>query len=53
MFQIEIKYRAVKKGLKVVEMPIIFPDRVHGESKMSGRIFSEALIAVIKLRLSD
>jgi dolichol-phosphate mannosyltransferase len=52
MFQIEIKYRAVKKGLKVVEMPIIFPDRVHGTSKMSGRIFAEALIAVIKLRLS-
>jgi dolichol-phosphate mannosyltransferase len=52
MFQIEIKYRAVKKGLKVVEMPIVFPDRVHGTSKMSGRIFGEALIAVIKLRLS-
>jgi dolichol-phosphate mannosyltransferase len=53
MFQIEIKYRAVKKGLNVVEMPIIFPDRLRGTSKMSGRIFGEALIAVIKLRLSD
>ena len=52
MFQIEIKYRAVKRGLKVVEMPIIFPDRVRGTSKMSGRIFGEALIAVLKLRLS-
>jgi dolichol-phosphate mannosyltransferase len=53
MFQIEIKYRAVKRGLKVIEMPIIFPDRVHGTSKMSGRIFAEALVSVIKLRFSN
>ncbi len=52
MFQIEIKYRAVKQGLNIIEMPIIFPDRVRGTSKMSGRIFGEALIAVIKLRFS-
>ena len=52
MFQIEIKYRAVKRGLTIIEMPIVFPDRIRGTSKMSGRIFGEALLAVIKLRLS-
>ncbi len=50
-FQLEIKYRAVKRGLKVEEMPIIFPDRTRGTSKMSSKIFREALIAVWRLRL--
>ncbi|MCP4675062.1 MAG: polyprenol monophosphomannose synthase [Deltaproteobacteria bacterium] len=50
-FQLEIKYRAVKRGLKVEEMPIIFPDRTRGTSKMSSKIFREALMAVWKLRL--
>ncbi|MCP4604769.1 MAG: polyprenol monophosphomannose synthase [Proteobacteria bacterium] len=50
-FQVEIKYRAVKRGLKVEEMPIIFPDRTRGTSKMSANIFKEAIITVIKLRL--
>ncbi len=51
LFQIEIKYRCSKKRLKIVEFPIIFPDRVKGESKMSGGIFKEAVVGVIKLRL--
>ncbi len=50
-FQIEIKYRAVKQGLRVEEMPILFPDRTRGESKMSSSIFLEAMITVWKLRL--
>jgi dolichol-phosphate mannosyltransferase len=50
-FQLEIKYRASKRGLKIEEMPIIFPDRTHGVSKMSAKIFREAMIAVWKLRL--
>ncbi|MCP4756660.1 MAG: glycosyltransferase, partial [Proteobacteria bacterium] len=50
-FQIEIKYRAVKRGLRVEEMPIIFPDRTRGSSKMSTKIFREAMIAVWRLRL--
>jgi dolichol-phosphate mannosyltransferase len=50
-FQIEVKYRAVKAGLRVVEMPILFRDRRAGASKMSAGIFAEAMISVIRLRL--
>jgi dolichol-phosphate mannosyltransferase len=49
-FQIEIKYRAVKAGLRVVEMPITFRDRRAGSSKMSGAIFFEAMLNVLRLR---
>ena len=49
-FQIEIKYRACKAGLRVVEMPIIFRDRMAGTSKMSSAIFFEAMLNVIRLR---
>lgn len=51
-FQIEVKFRAIKAGFKVVEAPIIFPDRVRGKSKMSPSIMGEAMINVVKLRLS-
>jgi dolichol-phosphate mannosyltransferase len=51
-FQIEIKYRCIKKGFRVVEMPIVFPDRVRGASKMSANIMGEAMVQVLKLRLS-
>jgi dolichol-phosphate mannosyltransferase len=50
-FQIEIKYRSIQKGLKVVEMPIVFSDRSRGASKMSAKIFLEAMWSVWKLRL--
>jgi dolichol-phosphate mannosyltransferase len=50
-FQIETKYRCIKKGLKVVEIPILFPDRIRGTSKMSTNIMLEAMIQVLKLRL--
>jgi len=49
-FQIEMKYRALKKGLRVVETPIMFVDRRVGQSKMSRAIFVEALWRVWKLR---
>jgi dolichol-phosphate mannosyltransferase len=49
-FQIELTYRALRAGFEVVEVPIVFPDRVRGESKMSMRIFMEAVTAVWKLR---
>jgi dolichol-phosphate mannosyltransferase len=52
-FQIELKYRAVKCGFKVVELPIVFPDRFAGKSKMSGGIFVEALTQVLRLRRID
>jgi dolichol-phosphate mannosyltransferase len=51
-FQIEMTYRAVKHGLRVEEVPIIFVDRRVGQSKMSKKIFLEALTLVWKLRLS-
>jgi len=51
-FQIEMKYKAWKKGFKIKEIPIIFTDRVQGKSKMHGGIISEAIWGVIKLRFS-
>ena len=52
-FQIEMKYTAHKCGFKIQEVPIIFVNRVLGTSKMSGGIFSEALLGVVKLRISS
>ncbi|MBR6118324.1 MAG: polyprenol monophosphomannose synthase [Paludibacteraceae bacterium] len=52
-FQIEMKFTAHKCGAKIIEVPIIFVNRVLGESKMSGGIFSEALFGVIKLKISS
>ena len=49
-FQIEMKYRAHKKGLRLVETPIVFVDRRVGQSKMSRAIFAEALLKVWTLR---
>jgi dolichol-phosphate mannosyltransferase len=50
-FQIEMKYRVVKGGFRVEEIPIVFVDRRVGQSKMSKKIFLEALLMVWKLRL--
>jgi len=50
-FQIEMTYRALLRGLKVVEVPIVFVDRQVGKSKMDRKIFAEAVLAVWKLRL--
>ena len=50
-FQIEMKFTAYKKGFKIEEVPIVFVNRRLGTSKMSGGIFSEALLGVVKLRL--
>ena len=49
-FQIEVTYRAIRKGFRVKEVPIIFVDRRAGKSKMSRRIFVEAAAVVWKLR---
>ena len=49
-FQIELKYKALKQGFKVVESPILFEDRRVGQSKMSGKIVREALWRVWKIR---
>jgi len=50
-FQIEMKYRAYKKGFRLAEVPITFNDRHVGQSKMSRRIIVEALWIVWRLRL--
>lgn len=52
-FQIEMKFTACRLGFKIVEVPIIFVNRVLGTSKMSSGIFSEAVFGVIKLRLKS
>lgn len=49
-FQIEMKYRAYKKGFKITEVPIVFTNRVLGESKMNGGIIGEAVLGVLNLR---
>lgn len=49
-FQIELTTRAHKKGFRIKEVPILFPDRTRGASKMSGGIFKEAFFTVWKLR---
>ncbi|HEX2572900.1 MAG TPA: polyprenol monophosphomannose synthase [Polyangia bacterium] len=49
-FQIEMKYRALKAGFRLVEVPIVFVDRRVGASKMSRAIVVEALTRVWKLR---
>jgi dolichol-phosphate mannosyltransferase len=51
-FQIELTYRTLKQGFTVKEVPIVFEDRRVGQSKMSRRIFVEALTMVWKLRLT-
>ncbi len=51
-FQIELTYRTLRKGFRVREIPIVFEDRRVGQSKMSRRIFLEALTMVWKLRLT-
>ena len=52
-FQIEMKFTAAQCGAKIIEVPIVFVNRVLGTSKMSGGIFSEALLGVIKLKVSS
>ncbi len=49
-FQIEMTYRAVRRGIRVKEVPIVFVDRTLGRSKMSRKIFLEAVGMVWKLR---
>lgn len=50
-FQIEMNFKAYKKGWKICEIPIIFVDRIQGTSKMSKNIVWEAIFMVWKLRL--
>lgn len=49
-FQIEMSFRAWKKGFRIVEIPIVFVDRTEGSSKMSKKIVREAVWMVWRLR---
>ncbi|HSN16199.1 MAG TPA: polyprenol monophosphomannose synthase [Anaeromyxobacteraceae bacterium] len=51
-FQIELTYRALRKGFRVREVPIVFEDRRVGQSKMSRRILLEAVRKVWSIRFS-
>jgi dolichol-phosphate mannosyltransferase len=52
-FQIDLALRAIRKGLRVVEVPITFVERVHGTSKMSGNVIGEAMWRVAQWGLTD
>ena len=51
-FQIEMNYKATLKGFRIKEMPIVFEERLRGSSKMTKKVFIEALGKVITLRLN-
>lgn len=50
-FQIEVSFRAWRRGFRIREIPIVFVDRADGTSKMSGAIVREAIWMVWRLRL--
>ena len=50
-FQIEMKFKAWKYGINLVEVPVVFTDRTEGTSKMSGGIFFEAVLGVIQMKI--
>ncbi|WP_093364422.1 polyprenol monophosphomannose synthase [Psychroflexus sediminis] len=52
-FQIEMKFKAYRKGFRLKEIPVIFTDRTKGKSKMSGGIIKEAVFGVITLKLKS
>jgi dolichol-phosphate mannosyltransferase len=49
-FQIEMNYKTSQKGFRITEVPIVFPDRRVGKSKMSRHIVTEAMTMVPRLR---
>jgi dolichol-phosphate mannosyltransferase len=51
-FQVELAWRATRRGFRIVEVPIVFRDRVYGESKMKGKIVGEAMWLVTKWGVS-
>ncbi len=52
-FQIEMKFKSYLKKFKIIEIPIVFTDRIKGDSKLSGSIISEAVFGVIKMKLKS
>ncbi|WP_067609118.1 polyprenol monophosphomannose synthase [Nocardiopsis listeri] len=52
-FQVEMHYRAFRRGQKIVEVPIHFEDRVMGESKLDGAVALEAALRPLRLRRAE
>jgi dolichol-phosphate mannosyltransferase len=52
-FQIDLALRALRQGLRVVEVPITFVERVHGTSKMSRDVMAEAALRITQWGVSD
>ena len=52
-FQIEMKYKTYLSKFKIMEIPVIFTDRIKGESKMSSGIISEAIFGVINMKIKS
>jgi len=50
-FQVEMTYRAIRRGYRVVEVPIVFEDRRVGKSKLSRQVVLEAMLMVPRLKL--
>ena len=53
VFQAELAYRTIREGLRVVEVPIEFVERVRGDSKMSGRVATESLRRITRWGISE
>ena len=52
-FQIEMKFKAYLKRFKIIEVPVIFTDRIKGQSKLSSSIISEAIFGVITMKFKS
>ena len=52
-FQIEMKFKAWKKGFRLKEIPIVFTDRIRGVSKMNRSIISEAVFGIILMKIKS
>ncbi|MFM7872899.1 MAG: hypothetical protein ACKPBG_14650, partial [Actinomycetota bacterium] len=52
-FQIEMTHRAVRRGARIIEVPIRFKDRIAGESKLTHHIIGEAFALVVRLWFRD
>jgi dolichol-phosphate mannosyltransferase len=52
-FQIEMKFTTWKLGFKIKEIPIIFTERSRGISKMSKKIFKEAVLGILKMKIKS
>ncbi|WP_452222392.1 polyprenol monophosphomannose synthase [Lacinutrix salivirga] len=52
-FQIEMKFKSYLKKFKIIEIPVVFTDRIKGKSKLSSNIISEAIFGVITMKFNS